>query len=206
MLAIYIKLSVFQGCYISTGRIASQALFGATIPFYVYSTCLTKPATPTAKWYPYIKVSSNIFVWNNYLVTRKYRRDISFCQRKQLSCIRGTCTFTDMPFNDGSATTSDYEKSTVGNAAAQQPLQPPPPPNGGLTAWIQVLGAHFLLFNSWLVNLSFGVASLSFLIIAKIGVSWTPLESFRPIIRMIFWSRPTLLTSHGSEPFRPSCL
>ncbi|KAL9470822.1 hypothetical protein ACSS6W_008763 [Trichoderma asperelloides] len=62
-----------------------------------------------------------------------------------------------MPFNDGSATTSDYEKSTVGNAAAQQPLQPPPPPNGGLTAWIQVLGAHFLLFNSWgLVN-SIGV-------------------------------------------------
>ncbi|KAK6452867.1 hypothetical protein FP744_10009118 [Trichoderma asperellum] len=62
-----------------------------------------------------------------------------------------------MPFNDGSATTSDYEKSTVGNAAAQQPLQPPPPPNGGLTAWIQVLGAHFLFFNSWgLVN-SFGV-------------------------------------------------
>ena len=24
-----------------------------------------------------------------------------------------------------------------------------PPPNGGLNAWIQVLGAHFLFFNSW---------------------------------------------------------
>lgn len=24
-----------------------------------------------------------------------------------------------------------------------------PPPNGGLQAWTQVLGAHFLFFNSW---------------------------------------------------------
>ncbi|KAL7969022.1 major facilitator superfamily domain-containing protein [Trichoderma sp. SZMC 28014] len=62
-----------------------------------------------------------------------------------------------MPFNDGSATTSDNEKSTVDNTSAQQPSPPPPPPNGGLKAWIQVLGAHFLFFNSWgLVN-SFGV-------------------------------------------------
>lgn len=27
--------------------------------------------------------------------------------------------------------------------------QVPPPPDGGLKAWIQVLGAHFLFFNSW---------------------------------------------------------
>jgi hypothetical protein len=26
---------------------------------------------------------------------------------------------------------------------------PTAPPNGGLTAWLQVLGAHFLFFNSW---------------------------------------------------------
>lgn len=24
-----------------------------------------------------------------------------------------------------------------------------PPPNGGLTAWLQVLGSFFLFFNSW---------------------------------------------------------
>ncbi|KAL2202782.1 MFS general substrate transporter [Sarocladium strictum] len=37
------------------------------------------------------------------------------------------------------------------------PPPPPPPPNGGLKAWLQVLGAHFLFFNSWgLVN-TFGV-------------------------------------------------
>ncbi|KAK0385226.1 hypothetical protein NLU13_7703 [Sarocladium strictum] len=38
-----------------------------------------------------------------------------------------------------------------------QPLAPGPPPDGGLKAWLQVLGAHFLFFNSWgLVN-TFGV-------------------------------------------------
>jgi hypothetical protein len=26
---------------------------------------------------------------------------------------------------------------------------PPPPPDGGLTAWLQVLGSFFLFFNSW---------------------------------------------------------
>jgi hypothetical protein len=28
-------------------------------------------------------------------------------------------------------------------------VPPPPPPNGGLQAWMQVIGAHFLFFNSW---------------------------------------------------------
>lgn len=75
-----------------------------------------------------------------------------------------------MPSNDSSATISDNEKSTVDTAAAQQP-PPPPPPNGGLTAWIQVLGAHLLFFNSWWVNLSPGATSFIFLIMAKTGAS-----------------------------------
>ena len=31
------------------------------------------------------------------------------------------------------------------------PQKPPggPPPNGGLTAWLQVLGGFFLFFNTW---------------------------------------------------------
>ncbi|KAI9760174.1 MAG: hypothetical protein M1840_002591 [Geoglossum simile] len=33
---------------------------------------------------------------------------------------------------------------------------PPPPPNGGMTAWLQVLGAHFLFFNSWGIVNAFG--------------------------------------------------
>jgi hypothetical protein len=30
---------------------------------------------------------------------------------------------------------------------------PGPPPNGGLQAWLQVLGSFFLFFNSWYVGL-----------------------------------------------------
>ncbi|KAK5064722.1 hypothetical protein LTR84_000556 [Exophiala bonariae] len=33
----------------------------------------------------------------------------------------------------------------------------PPAPNGGFQAWIQVLGAHFLFFNSWGIVNTFGV-------------------------------------------------
>ncbi|KAJ5690172.1 Major facilitator superfamily domain general substrate transporter [Penicillium macrosclerotiorum] len=34
---------------------------------------------------------------------------------------------------------------------------PPPPPNGGSVAWLQVVGAFFLFFNSWGVVNTFGV-------------------------------------------------
>ncbi|EEH34837.2 hypothetical protein PAAG_05884 [Paracoccidioides lutzii Pb01] len=34
---------------------------------------------------------------------------------------------------------------------------PPPPPNGGYKAWLQVLGAFFLFFNSWGIINTFGV-------------------------------------------------
>jgi len=27
----------------------------------------------------------------------------------------------------------------------------PPPPDGGLRAWLQILGAHLMVFNSWYV-------------------------------------------------------
>jgi hypothetical protein len=51
-----------------------------------------------------------------------------------------------------------FPDATSGAAPASTPLkeaQPaapaaaPPPPNGGFKAWVQVLGAHFLFFNSW---------------------------------------------------------
>ncbi|KAH8886516.1 MFS general substrate transporter [Thozetella sp. PMI_491] len=43
----------------------------------------------------------------------------------------------------------------VKESAPESP--PPPPPNGGLKAWVQVLGAHFLFFNSWGIVNTFGV-------------------------------------------------
>lgn len=36
---------------------------------------------------------------------------------------------------------------TAKEASASSP--PDPVPNGGLTAWLQVLGSFFLFFNSW---------------------------------------------------------
>ena len=46
-----------------------------------------------------------------------------------------------MPDTDASET----EKQTPSKPADT----PPPPPDGGLTAWLQVVGAFFLFFNSW---------------------------------------------------------
>lgn len=47
-----------------------------------------------------------------------------------------------------------YEKTAEAEAGLAQPKPrtgPPggPPPNGGLTAWLQVLGGFFLFFNTW---------------------------------------------------------
>jgi len=47
------------------------------------------------------------------------------------------------------------EKATDAETGLQPQKPPPagppggPPPNGGLTAWLQVLGGFFLFFNTW---------------------------------------------------------
>ncbi|THC89638.1 hypothetical protein EYZ11_010914 [Aspergillus tanneri] len=48
---------------------------------------------------------------------------------------------------------SDTKKQTPSRPADS----PPPPPDGGLTAWLQVVGAFFLFFNSWGLLNAFGV-------------------------------------------------
>ncbi|KAM3546376.1 hypothetical protein ARSEF1564_000651 [Beauveria bassiana] len=37
------------------------------------------------------------------------------------------------------------------------PPPPPPPPDGGLTAWLQVLAGHLIVFNTWGYIISFGI-------------------------------------------------
>jgi hypothetical protein len=37
----------------------------------------------------------------------------------------------------------------LGDAQTDKPHQEGAPPNGGLDAWLQVLGSFFLFFNSW---------------------------------------------------------
>lgn len=41
------------------------------------------------------------------------------------------------------------EASPRPEVAEAAPTAPPTPPNGGMKAWLQVLGAFFLFFNSW---------------------------------------------------------
>ncbi|KAL1588109.1 hypothetical protein WHR41_03315 [Cladosporium halotolerans] len=55
-----------------------------------------------------------------------------------------------------------YEKTAEAEAGLSQPKPPAgppggPPPNGGLTAWLQVLGGFFLFFNTWGILNTFGV-------------------------------------------------
>lgn len=47
------------------------------------------------------------------------------------------------------ASTSTEKQNSVPRAAA--PNAPAPPPDGGLVAWLQVVGAAFLFMNSWYV-------------------------------------------------------
>ncbi|KAI6891234.1 hypothetical protein KC318_g13913, partial [Hortaea werneckii] len=64
-----------------------------------------------------------------------------------------------------SATSKDEEKETPPAEAAPEPnAKPPqpgppggPPPNGGLTAWLQVVGSWMLFFNTWGILNTFGV-------------------------------------------------
>jgi hypothetical protein len=58
--------------------------------------------------------------------------------------------------DDEMSSSTNNEKSSDAEAGLQ-PQKPPggsgppggPPPNGGLTAWLQVLGGFFLFFNTW---------------------------------------------------------
>lgn len=60
----------------------------------------------------------------------------------------------------GTRPATDNEKTTDAEAGLQlqkPPAGPPggPPPNGGLTAWLQVLGGFFLFFNTWVCRRCF---------------------------------------------------
>jgi hypothetical protein len=44
----------------------------------------------------------------------------------------------------------DMEKETPGSVPVpSDPPAPPPPPNGGLKAWLQVLGGFLFVLNTW---------------------------------------------------------
>lgn len=55
------------------------------------------------------------------------------------------------------STHSTDDNIQVEKPAGPPPAGPPPPPNGGTRAWLQVLGAFFLNFNTWGLLNAFGV-------------------------------------------------
>ncbi|KAI0476860.1 putative monocarboxylate permease [Xylaria cf. heliscus] len=65
-----------------------------------------------------------------------------------------------MTSSQGSTSEKDHiEGQSVGPEVviAATPAPPPPPPNGGTRAWLQVLGAFFLNFNTWGLLNTFGI-------------------------------------------------
>ncbi|KAL9089756.1 MAG: hypothetical protein Q9165_005550 [Trypethelium subeluteriae] len=66
--------------------------------------------------------------------------------------------------SQGSTIPSAHEKHAENDAqpglaapAASAPIDPGPPPNGGVRAWLYVLGGFMLFFNSWGILNAFGV-------------------------------------------------
>ena len=64
----------------------------------------------------------------------------------------------DLPSTlDGRSATNAGQNNSLSSLSTKDSEQnkpipepgPGPPPNGGLTAWLQVLGAFFLNFNTW---------------------------------------------------------
>jgi hypothetical protein len=53
---------------------------------------------------------------------------------------------------NGSSQERDASAITVSTTPTYEP-----PPNGGLTAWLQVVGSFFLFFNTWSVRFHLGV-------------------------------------------------
>lgn len=65
-----------------------------------------------------------------------------------------------MTSSQGSTSEKDHiegQPGILGVTVAATPAPPPPPPNGGTRAWLQVLGAFFLNFNTWGLLNTFGI-------------------------------------------------
>lgn len=58
--------------------------------------------------------------------------------------------------SDTSANSHVNVKTEIVAELPPKPAGPPPPPNGGTRAWLQVLGAFFLNFNTWGLLNTFG--------------------------------------------------
>jgi hypothetical protein len=54
---------------------------------------------------------------------------------------------------DGTSTESDkHEEGILPEPAVQPQVAPPPPPDGGLQAWLAVMGGFLFVLNSWYIS------------------------------------------------------
>lgn len=66
---------------------------------------------------------------------------------------------------DSNSQVSDLSRPETDEKAVQEVVAPagppaagpPAPPDGGFTAWLQVVGGFFLIFNAWGIVNTFGV-------------------------------------------------
>jgi hypothetical protein len=63
---------------------------------------------------------------------------------------------SEQPFEQAADAEAGLDEKAPGEPP--KPAGPPggPPPNGGLKAWLQVLGGFFLFFNTWGILNTFG--------------------------------------------------
>ena len=50
---------------------------------------------------------------------------------------------------ESQAASALYSNESIDDPGKESKPSPAPIPNGGLVAWLQVVGAFFLFFNSW---------------------------------------------------------
>lgn len=58
---------------------------------------------------------------------------------------------THQTFESATESATSKEESATPAIAAHRQVKSEQPPNGGIKAWVQVLGAFMLFFNSWYV-------------------------------------------------------
>ena len=63
----------------------------------------------------------------------------------------------DFQFNSSATDVEQPSEPKIEQSSPKSPTGLAPPPNGGLVAWLQVVGGFMLFFNNWGIVNAFGV-------------------------------------------------
>lgn len=90
--------------------------------------------------------------------------------------------------------------------AAPAAASVPPPPNGGVRAWLQVLGSFCLYFNTWgksVPSLADPIVANSRLTLAQLQASCLAMARSKLYMKMVPSGATALLRFQSSAPYRP---